>query len=292
MTEAAKGLTRLWSNRHADDLFPIYQRLRDNAARLNTIITPIVKKEEEQELVALWTQRMERGFSQPQWTRLYELLRRLLVRVPVPQSIRDTRDDLISEYFLLRVFEPASFSASAPHHAGAICFYYANFLKDHLRRAKKGEIVDTEDEDDFERLAHADGSEDDYSDDCGCSEISVTDEAALARFRAQAKQWLTDREDWERTYIELVLCADDPEPLYKLAQRLRIASYHYKAVQLGVTTHKQMTLAEYKETTLGRWMEADLGITLAQGAQAEVDLALHALCAEATAPARMGGPRV
>ncbi len=275
-------------------LLPIqfFWLLQDNAARLKTKLGATVKKEEEQELVALWTQRMARGFSQSQWTRLYELLRRLLVRVPVPQAIRDARDDLINEYFLLRVFEPGSFSASAPHHAGAICFYYANFLKDHLRRDKKHETVDTEDEDDFERLAHADGSEDGNSDDCGCGEISVTDEATLSRFRTQAKKWLTDRENWERTYIELVLCADDPEPLYKLAQRLRIASYHYKAVQLGVTTHKQMTLTDYKQTTLGRWMEADLGITLAQGAQAEVDLALHALCAEAVAPTRKGGPRV
>ena len=96
--------------------------------------------------------------------------------------------------------------------------------------------------------------------------------------RQRAQIFLDQLDEIGRIYLALHACADAPEPLYKLAERLRIPSYHYRAHQLGITRKKGEFGDDYEATQIGQWLGQELGLELT--ANPAVLTALKILCLE------------
>ena len=84
----------------------------------------------------------------------------------------------------------------------------------------------------------------------------------------------------DQLYLALHACDADGEPLYKLADRFSIASYHYKAGQLGITRKKGELHEGYEHTKIGSWLANTLRIRIVPE---NIDLVLDAFQALCTA---------
>jgi hypothetical protein len=79
-----------------------------------------------------------------------------------------------------------------------------------------------------------------------------------------AWQWLNDQESWAQLYLCVHFCPDPqdlPPSLQSLAAKHHIASYHYRARQLGITNKKSDLPSDFAKTAIGRWA-VGLGIDI------------------------------
>ena len=229
-------------------------------------------KAAETEFRELWQKRPaldERG-----WARVWELLQLGLRRCrPAHLSaMQDTFDDLVSEFFLCKIFEPRLFHSSAPDHFGALCVYFSRFLLDRLPTAGQVSL-------DEERDRNPD---DDDAGGCGCDQSRL--DASWSGLdgkviMASASEFFARLPEWARVYLACSICPDDErEPLYKLSARMNIASHHYKAQKLGVTRAKGDSWATYENTLIGAWIKQDLKVPVDLDHQDEILAALSVLC--------------
>lgn len=224
-------------------------------------------------LTQLWDNRDD--LVEAEWEELYGLIVRILKRSnpSILRSLPESKEHYIQDFFLLKVFEPAKHDSSSPHGGSGLCSYFNNYLIDVYRGAGLRTTDLVEDYDAVERacedardyVAPADSEFFDY----GFSHLDV---------HQRAKRFLEQLDDIGRIYLALHACADAPEPLYKLAERLRIPSYHYRAHQLGITRKKGEFGADYESTQIGSWLAKDLGLELT--VNAAVLAALKILCLE------------
>ena len=91
-----------------------------------------------------------------------------------------------------------------------------------------------------------------------------------------------DKERGENDYDTFMTVETDAdgEPLNKLAERFSIASYHYKAGQLGITRKKGELHEGYEHTKIGSWLANTLRIGIVPE---NIDLVLDAFQALCTA---------
>ena len=229
-------------------------------------------KAEEAELRALWGKRPELG--EAGWARLWELISLGLKRCRPAQlgKFSDDFDDLVSDFFISKVFEPRRFHSGAPEHFGALCVYFGRFLLDRL---PSGTHVSLDEE--------RDGNlDDDESAGCGCAIEThesmpggIDGDAMLA----SAHGFYTGLPEWAQLYLGRSICPDDDnEPLYKLAERMGIASHHYKAQQLGVTRAKGDSWRGYEKTLIGAWIQKDLHCPIDPEHQDTIHAAIALLC--------------
>jgi hypothetical protein len=224
-------------------------------------------------LTPLWENR--ESLTEAEWEELYRLIFGILSRSnpSILRSLPEPKEHYIQDFFLLKVFEPAKHNSASPHGANELCSYFNNYLIDVYRSAglRTTELVENYDEvertceDARDYAAPADGEFFDY----GISHQDV---------HQRAQTFLVKLDEIGRIYLALHACADAPEPLYKLAQRLRIPSYHYRAHQLGITRKKGEFGEGYEDTQIGSWLTKQLGLDLS--ANPAVLTALKILCLE------------
>lgn len=224
-------------------------------------------------LSQLWINRD--NLTQVEWEELYRLVFGILKRSnpSILRSLPESKEHYIQDFFLLKVFEPAKHSSSCPHGANELCSYFNNYLIDVYRSAAMRTTDLVEDFEEVERHredAHvsdqpADGEFTEY----GFSRDDI---------HRQARAFLDQLDEVGRVYLALHACADVPEPLYKLAERMRIPSYHYRAHQLGITRKKGEFTDGYESTQIGSWLTRQLGLELK--ADEAVLSALKILCLE------------
>lgn len=227
----------------------------------------------ENRLAPLWANRDQ--LSEAEWEELYKLILSILKRSnpSILRSLPEAKEHYIQDFFLLKVFEPAKHNSSSPRGANELCSYFNNYLIDVYRGAGLRTTDWVENYDEVERScedAHdyavpADSEFFEY----GFSHLEV---------HQRARGFLEQLDEIGRLYLALNACADAPEPLYKLAERLRIPSYHYRAHQLGITRKKGEFCDGYETTQIGRWLTRELGLELS--ASQEVLTALKILCLE------------
>jgi hypothetical protein len=221
----------------------------------------------------LWDNREE--LSESEWEELYILIVKILNRShpSILSSLPESKEHYIHDFFFLKVFEPTKHNSVSPHSANALCSYFNNFLIDVYRGASLRTTDLVENYDEVERTcedardyaAPSDGEFFDY----GISHQDV---------HQRAKCFLNQLDDTGRIYLALHACADAPEPLYKLAERMRISSYHYRAHELGITRKKGEFHEGYEATQIGKWLTKELGLELT--ANPAVHTALKILCLE------------
>ncbi len=129
-------------------------------------------------------------------------------------------------------------------------------------------------------------------DDCNQVELpnrmssSLADAHMASQVSRSAKRWLAASEEWVPAYLAFSFCPDKEkrEPLVKLAARLRISSYHYKATRLGINwdgKKSRDTGKGFAETLIGQWVSKELGLELRQENASDIELAFSLLCIEA-----------
>ena len=207
------------------------------------------------------------------WHAFYQLTHRFLAACPVRSFAAELgeRKVLIDDFFHDKIFMSAGSDAPAPFGAGALCQYFRRYLVDRTRNAWDAHRVSDEEAgtayegcaftrvDDIDKIL-ADG---------GLNIESVV---------AAARDFLAAQEEAERLYLALHTCADEAEALSGLAERHRIASYHYKAKKLGITREKGACEAGYEKTRIGEWLTRTLAVPLTAERQDEILAALKILC--------------
>lgn len=204
-------------------------------------------------LTDLWSRRETLG--QAEWSELYQQVWRALARAHAPElaGLPMEREEYIQKYFLLKVFEPATYGNTAPHHSGALKAWFRRFLVDELRAwgYRKTDSLDGDDGDAAQvqgtTYATTPSLPDHTADDCRPSEAAAA---------AQAKDFFAATEPWVRLYLALHFCpdAEDALPLSVLARRYQVNAYHHRARRLGISRHKDNTPADYGDTLLGAWL--------------------------------------
>jgi len=115
---------------------------------------------------------------------------------------------------------------------------------------------------------------------------SLADTHMANQVSRSARRWLAASEEWVPAYLAFSFCPDKEkrEPLVKLAARLRISSYHYKATRLGINwdgRKSRGTGKGFAETLIGQWVSKELGLELRPENASDIDLAFSLLCIEA-----------
>ncbi len=225
-------------------------------------------------LPKLWAARDELTVSE--WEELYRLILSILGKSTpsILRSLPESKEHYIQDFFLLKVFEPAKHNSSSPHGANELCSYFNNYLIDVYRGAALRTTELVEDYDEVERN-YENARDDAPPVDKEFFEYGLSVEDVHAR----AKVFLDLLDEIARIYLALHACADAPEPLYKLAERFRIPSYHYRALQLGITRKKGELADDYESTQIGSWLAKELGLDISNGNPA-VHTALKILCYE------------
>jgi hypothetical protein len=234
-----------------------------------------VLRKEEVELRDLWLRRADLG--EREWARLWSLIWTGLAKCRPSQlrSLNDSYEDLVADFFLQKVREPRLFHSSPPEHFGALCVYFSRFLLDRIRTEKVFFQIDEE--------RDAGSGDDDHS--SPCRDADNVFEPVMGgldgeKIRTSAKEFFASLPDWAQLYLSLSICPDteEQEPLYKLSERMSIASHHYKAKQLGITRAKGETSAGYEKTMIGGWINQRLNIPIDPDHQEYVGAALAVLC--------------
>lgn len=228
-------------------------------------MTPLFTELDER-LQALWRQRDT--LTAAQWEELYRTVQRILRSAHFPEYHGlpgIPRRDYVDQFFAERVFLSTKRDAYPPH-AGALRMYYRRYLQDLLRRRAADPLgakrvaahVDDEHaqrhaDSGFAhamRLAPSPGAEQKLG-EYGLTFVQVRDSAAA---------FLEAQESWVRLYLQAHFCAgkEEARPLSAVAERYRIASYHYRARQLGISWPRGgfAHYSDYGETLIGRWMRA------------------------------------
>lgn len=233
----------------------------------------------DQRLAELWGNRAR--LDEAGWGELYRIILQVLMRSRARElaALTQEREEYIHKFFLLKVFEPARHDSSPVRHAGALHEYFRRFLLDEIRGLKIRDTVPLDDADHAEEDsvstqpsgAHF-GPHYPKAVECGFNEEEA--------FHS-AQHFLRAAESWVVLYLSLHFCPDDDDamPLSRLAQRYRIASYHYRAKQLGITARKGELPETYGETMLGGWLSTLTGEAFRSGMLGCYLTALGVLCA-------------
>jgi hypothetical protein len=223
-------------------------------------------------LIKLWKNRDELQVAE--WDELYKLVCSILRKSypSILQSLPESKENYIQDYFLHRVFEPAKRSSSCPYGANELCTYFHNYLIDVYRSAS---LRTTDYVESYEDLEGYCGQPMREEADSEFFEYKLTHQEVQQR----ASAFLSRLDEIGRIYLALNVCADASEPLFKLAEQYRIPSYHYRAHQLGITRKKGEFAEGYELTLIGQWLSEDLGLELISSDTAVLS-ALKILCLE------------
>lgn len=233
----------------------------------------MLQTDSDSRLVQLWGSRDQ--LSEVEWTELYNLVFAILKRSNpnILRSLPESKEQYIQEFFLIKVFEPAKHNSSSPRGRNELCTYFNNFLIDVYRGASLRTTDSVEDYDEIERTCENVRDEADVADseffDYGISREDV---------HLRAKHFLEKLDETGRCYLALNTCADESEPLYKMARRLNIQSQHSRAQKLGITRKKGEFGNGYEATQIGDWLTNKLGLELAD--KSALLAALKILCIE------------
>ena len=235
---------------------------------------------EERELRSLWGGRSH--LDREQWERLWQLVTSVLrqCQPTVLQQLPDTKEAYVSDFFLNKVIQGKD-AGTQLESASALATFFQRYLIDIQRYLARRPTTYLDDEALVDHLADTDS-------DCDIPESRTSadcpgDHAQRRQLLMAAAEFFGALSREDQLYLSLHACDDDGEPLYKLAKRFEIASYHYKAGQLGITRKKGELPAGYETTRIGHWLTNTLGMRIAPDFIDEILEAFEALCEAAMA---------
>ena len=240
------------------------------------------------ELGHLW--RTRHSLDEKGWVRLYNVVREVLIsfRPKELAGLRDDRNTYVQDFFDDKVFKLDSLSTC--QHVGALKVYYVRYLRDRLDIENRWIVSETVDADAAEAEdSAAELSNPTYDTVRGCSSSESAWESlreaglSVDDVAMSAAGWLKKSEPWVAPYLALNFCPDAElcEPLSTLAKRLRVKSYHHKAVKLGISWAGGNDKRSFGDTFIGKWIVRDLHLPLSVENSHLIEAAFKILCFEA-----------
>ena len=239
----------------------------------------------DQELGDLWYRRD--SLDHAGWERLYTIVRQALRRQRELSGLPGEHEDYVNDFFADVVMRLSA--APARFHVGGLNWIYRNYLRDCLRKEnRRAEIFVSENsgqDDTAPEHPAAPDAESTSAQDQGSVDLI---EAGWPREKLEqsARVWLSRAEDWVPVFLGLHFCADAEisETLQKLAKRLGVKSYAYKAKALGFNWDMKKATSsgeKFSATLLGRWLTRDLGLDVSPENKDAIHAAFKILCLEA-----------
>jgi len=234
--------------------------------------------QDDSALKDLWARR--RDLTEAEWGRLYAIVVAALssYRPQILASLKEDNDVYVQDFFQDKVLRPDL--GSRLDHVGALRVAYKRYLHDRYdsEQLRGTEELSGNDIDGLGDTATANPGPHGDPD----NEFQALAEASigLAAVHESAARWLRNAKPWVPAMLGLHHCPDrdQSEPLVRLAKRLGIRSYHYKAERLGITGLRDRPWAQ---TLLGQWVGEDLKIQISNENQSLISAALKILCHEA-----------
>jgi hypothetical protein len=245
----------------------------------------MLSAEEEAELLQLWQRRAV--LEKSGWDRLWILVTKALMRTnpSILGDLPDSKQDYVTDFFLNKVMHGRYGDPDAPESAlrsvMALATFFNNYLIDNLRRHENRGTVVIDDEKVLDAVSF--DAEKTMVSPCGCTRTTPEDLFERSSLFDAAMAFFGSLTDEEQLYLAAHTCNDGGEPLYKLAERHKIASYHRKAGQLGITRKKGELHNGYENTRIGGWLSNVLKIDLYKCAPTDVLQAFKELCRAAFA---------
>jgi hypothetical protein len=219
----------------------------------------------DSKLNLLWQSRSH--LSEDEWSSLYLLVTDFLRRLHFPElaSLPESKDDYIQAFFVEKILTREAGNSNTAIHAGYFKVAFKFYLIDELRRQKIRNQVDLNEKDDsnpdesiqLEQLHHIQDKPDEDAFSGVNLERSLAEHGlTIEQIQDSAFEWLKGQELWAQLYLVEHFCPDSqdrPPTLQTLAAKHGIASYHYRARQLGITNKKTDHPSDYADTAIGRW---------------------------------------
>ncbi len=233
---------------------------------------------QDQKLSELWAHRST--LNEAEWRELCLLVMAALQNYHCQELATllqwgEERQELIQDFLLTKVLR---ISNTRCDHIGALRMFFRNFLLDRIRTlGPERERFDSESRDEGSSTPEIPDERKATWSEQLLEHIAKTPEQVAQA----ARDWLGRQEAWVRLYLGLYQCLDTDEllrqPLYKLAKRYGISSYHHKAKKLGISF--KGSPEDYRKTMLGGWLE-ELGFKLTSEEAQAIRAALEILCLE------------
>jgi len=226
------------------------------------------------ELAELWGTRP--NLSEADWGRFYGVVARALSGCN-PSLLRELglqKHSQVADFFAEKIWPRTTWHAAAPYGAGGLCRYFSRYLSDQLKSAAwqhQASHVGVELADEEKTAESTLGRFDEVL------RVTGRTEAGL---RQSAREFLVTLDEGA-IRLTVHACDENAGALSKTASRLGIASYHYKALQLGITRKKGEFYAGYESSLIGKWLVKDLNIEIVPDNMQEIFVALKILCDEA-----------
>lgn len=200
--------------------------------------------------------------NESQWTSLYQLVGEILRHSHFVElaSLPEAKDDYIHAFFVEKILNREHSNGTV--HAGFIQISFRNYLRDELRRPinrdqVQFDVPDDGQPDDGSRLEQLQQESSEGAASTAKLEQTLAEHGLrVEQVQDSAWQWLRAQEQWAQLYLVVHFCPDPqdlPPSLKSLAAKHRIAAYHYRARQLGITNKKTDLPSDYGKTAIGRW---------------------------------------
>ncbi|MDQ5908824.1 MAG: hypothetical protein QG599_917 [Pseudomonadota bacterium] len=199
----------------------------------------------------LWRRRDD--LDEREWEQLYQLTSQILLACPCKeyQGLNLPLEECVLDFFTHKVFEPASRDGhviDTPIHAGALRYYFQNFLIDLHRAGPEAPHLSLDDQETGPRLIEVLRAPE--------SEVPEGLSADIQqRIATAADEFLQSQEPWARLYLRYHFCAPcfNRTPVRLVRFKGHIPSYNAKAQKLGLAPP---TDGDYRRTLLGRWLRS------------------------------------
>ena len=233
----------------------------------------LLSVQEEAELMLLWGKRS--CLDKASWDRLWHLTTKALLKCnpSILNQLPDTRQDYVTDFFLNKVMQD-KFSNSELTSVSALATFFQRYLIDVHRALQRRPTISIDDEALLDHMADSADAEQ----ACGCAGNQPDSDVEAIKLLESATVFFKSLTEEDQLYLALHTCNDEGEALYKLAERLKIASHHYKAGQLGITRKKGELHEGYEKTRIGSWLSGTLGILLVPESAKDILDAFIALC--------------
>jgi len=231
----------------------------------------LLSTQEEAELQALWLRRGELDNSG--WGRLWRHVTKILNQCQprILRKLPDTKEEYISDFWMNKV-QNGNYGGTPLESARALATFFDNYLKDELRYCARRPTSYLDDEAALDCLA----DDNEAAAQLASTQDGPEDTAYWSQLLSKAAKFFRTLTEIEQIYLSQSFCpGKDGEPMSKLAERLSIASYHYKAGQLGIVHAGGKVVDDYEKTKIGTWISKTLGLQIERGILEE---ALEALC--------------
>jgi hypothetical protein len=260
-----------------------------------------MSKVEEDELIHLWAHRST--IDKAEWERLWKLSMSAVMRCSpsMLRSLPDTKQNYANDWFVKKVLFTKD-NVTTISSARVLATSFNHHLIDLYRQldehknkknteTKTNSSVDDHHADPVGRIAFQNrGSRisdaeqvasNDVNESCDCGKSGADLDSLSPRLLESAELFFKSLSREEQIYLALHTCDAEGEALYNLADRLNIASYHYKAGKLGITRKKGELHIGYEKTRIGAWLSNSLGILISPVNAGQILEAFTALCQSA-----------